>query len=99
MEEHVLWHNRQVGESTNYNNICYTKKNINSFDDKTKILLQLALANILQYPNGTKSHIKAALAAGATTEELTETLISTTFERNNLRTQNRYQRLNSSVNF
>ena len=44
-------------------------------DNKTKELLMLALANVLRCPHCTETHIKGALDAGASKEEITETLL------------------------
>jgi len=44
-------------------------------DGKTKELLMLALASVFRCPHCTESHIKAALEAGASKEEITEALL------------------------
>ncbi|OHB61086.1 MAG: hypothetical protein A2Y12_13840 [Planctomycetes bacterium GWF2_42_9] len=44
-------------------------------DKKTKELLMVALANVFRCPHCTETHIKGALDAGATKEEITETLL------------------------
>jgi AhpD family alkylhydroperoxidase len=49
-------------------------------DRKTKELLMLALACAFRCPHCTESHIKAALEAGASKEEITETLLITAVE-------------------
>jgi AhpD family alkylhydroperoxidase len=46
-------------------------------DAKTKELLKFATASLLRCPHCTHSHLKKALAAGATKEEITETLLIT----------------------
>jgi AhpD family alkylhydroperoxidase len=48
------------------------------FNHKTKTLLQLSLAAVLQCPVCTKLHMKNALASGATSQELTEALFLAT---------------------
>jgi len=49
-------------------------------DIKTRELLMLSLASAFRCPNCTESHIKAALEAGVTKEEITEALIITAVE-------------------
>ena len=44
-------------------------------DKKTKELLMLTLASVFRCPHCTESHIKAALEAGVTKEEITEALL------------------------
>jgi AhpD family alkylhydroperoxidase len=44
-------------------------------DKKTKELLKLSLASVSHCPHCTESHIKSALEAGASKEEITETLL------------------------
>jgi AhpD family alkylhydroperoxidase len=49
-------------------------------DTKTRELLMLSLASAFRCPNCTESHIKAALEAGVTKEEITEALLITAVE-------------------
>ena len=49
-------------------------------DKKTRELLMLSLASAFRCPNCTESHIKAALEAGVTKEEITEALLITAVE-------------------
>jgi AhpD family alkylhydroperoxidase len=44
-------------------------------DTKTKELLMLALASVSRCPHCTEEHIKGALSAGASKEEITEALL------------------------
>jgi AhpD family alkylhydroperoxidase len=44
-------------------------------DKKTKELLMLALASVFRCPHCTEEHIKGALDAGASKEEITEALL------------------------
>ncbi|MFZ0034424.1 MAG: carboxymuconolactone decarboxylase family protein, partial [Sedimentisphaerales bacterium] len=44
-------------------------------DSKTRELLMLSLASAFRCPHSTESHIKAALEAGASKEEITESLL------------------------
>lgn len=44
-------------------------------DNKTRELLQLALACVLRCPHCTRDHLKGALEAGATKQEATEALL------------------------
>jgi len=49
-------------------------------DTKTRELLMLSLATAFRCPHCTESHIKAALEAGVTKEEITEALLITAVE-------------------
>jgi AhpD family alkylhydroperoxidase len=49
-------------------------------DKKTRELLMLSLASAFRCPGCTESHIKAALEAGVTKEEITEALLITALE-------------------
>jgi AhpD family alkylhydroperoxidase len=49
-------------------------------DTKTRELLMLSLASAFRCPHCTESHIKAALAAGVSKEEITEALLITAVE-------------------
>ncbi len=49
-------------------------------DRKTRELLMLALACAFRCPHCTETHVKAAMEAGATKEEITETLLITALE-------------------
>jgi AhpD family alkylhydroperoxidase len=49
-------------------------------DRKTKELLMTALSSVFRCPHGTEEHIKAALDAGASKEEITEALLIAAFE-------------------
>jgi AhpD family alkylhydroperoxidase len=49
-------------------------------DRKTRELLMLTLASVFRCPHCTESHIKAALDAGVTKEEITEALLISAVE-------------------
>lgn len=49
-------------------------------DEKTRELIQLALACVFRCPHCTEDHIKGALDAGASKQEITETLLLTAYE-------------------
>lgn len=49
-------------------------------DKKTKELLMLTLASVFRCPHCTETHIKAALDAGVTKEEITEALLISAVE-------------------
>jgi len=49
-------------------------------DKKTRELLMLSLASAFRCPHCTETHIKAALDAGASKEEITEALLITAVE-------------------
>lgn len=44
-------------------------------DKKTKELLMVALANVFRCPHCTETHLKGAIEAGASREEITEALL------------------------
>lgn len=49
-------------------------------EPKTRELIMVALSSILRSAHGTEEHIKEALAAGATKQEIAETLLVTANE-------------------
>ena len=49
-------------------------------DKKTKELLKLSLASVFRCPSCTESYIKSSLDAGASKEEITETLLISAME-------------------
>jgi len=81
MPEEMPWfirHSRDIGGAFNHFHNAARDKGV--LDDKTKELLMLALACAFRCPHCTERHIKAALEAGATKEEVTETLLITAVE-------------------
>ena len=50
------------------------------FDDKTRELLQVALACVFRCPHCTESHIKKALTAGCTKQEVSEAILMAAME-------------------
>ncbi|MBD3315253.1 MAG: carboxymuconolactone decarboxylase family protein [Chitinivibrionales bacterium] len=63
----------ELGESfRQFYNTCNQKTVL---DNKTRELLQLALACVLRCPHCTRDHLKGALDTGATKQEVTETLL------------------------
>jgi AhpD family alkylhydroperoxidase len=55
-------------------------KNDGVLNKKTKELLMVALASAFRCPHRTEAHIKAALEAGASREEITEALLISAVE-------------------
>ncbi|HEX7503166.1 MAG TPA: carboxymuconolactone decarboxylase family protein [Acidobacteriota bacterium] len=49
-------------------------------EPKTRELIMVALSSMLRCPHCTEEHLKGALAAGATKQEIAETLLVTAFE-------------------
>ena len=71
-------HNGEVSEDPQTFYDAVTKGGV--LDTKTRELLMLSLASAFRCPNCTESHIKAALEAGVTKEEITEALLITAVE-------------------
>jgi AhpD family alkylhydroperoxidase len=63
----------KIGEALEDFKAVSSEKSV--LDSKTKELLKFATASLLRCPHCTQSHLKKALAAGATKEEITETLL------------------------
>ena len=64
---------RKVGSAyQHFSNAC---KENSSLDEKTQELLKLALACVLRCPHCTGDHIQGALDAGASKQEVTDTLL------------------------
>lgn len=71
-------HSPEIGKSfAQFYKDCKDK---GTLDKKTKELLMLALACAFRCPHCTEEHVKGALEAGATKEEVTETLMITALE-------------------
>jgi AhpD family alkylhydroperoxidase len=68
----------ELGESfRQFHDTCNRKTVL---DDKTRELLELALACVLRCPHCTRDHLKGALNAGATKQEISETLLIAALE-------------------
>jgi AhpD family alkylhydroperoxidase len=65
--------NSSLGEA--YQKFADTCNEETILDKKTKELLQLALASVFRCSHCTESHIKKAIAAGASKQEISEALI------------------------
>lgn len=71
-------HSKDLGNAFLHFSNAVHKKSI--LDEKTKQLIMLALACTHRCPHCTEDHIKDALEAGASKEEITETLLVTAYE-------------------
>jgi AhpD family alkylhydroperoxidase len=71
-------HSPEIGRPfQNFYDAC---KNEGVLDKRTKELLMLSLASAFRCPHCVESHIKAALDAGVSKEEITEALLITAVE-------------------
>jgi len=71
-------HSPEIGKTfQDFYEACYEN---GVLDKKTKELLMLALACVFRCPHCTEEHIKEALKAGVTKEEITEALLIAALE-------------------
>ena len=71
-------HSPEIGETfQDFYEACSEK---GVLDKKTKELLMLTLASVFRCPHCTEEHIKEALKAGVTKEEITEALLIAALE-------------------
>ena len=76
MEKDKLWYIKQspkLGAAFQHFKLTCSEKSI--LDSKTRELIQMTVASISRCKHCTDSHLKKALEAGATKEEVTETLL------------------------
>ena len=66
-------HSPELGNA--FENFFQLSNNDGILDKKTKELLMLALASVYHSPNLIEEHLRNALDAGATKEEITEVLL------------------------
>lgn len=81
MEQGKPWYLHQsqsLGSSYLHFKNAVVEKSV--LDPKTRELIMVALACVLRCPPCTEDHIKGALAAGATKQEVAETLLVTAYE-------------------
>lgn len=71
-------HSPEIGQA--FHDFTKAAKEQGVLDAKTRELLMLALACAFRCPHCTQDHIKAAMKAGATKQEITETLLITALE-------------------
>jgi len=75
MKDNKLWYEKQSRLGEAFHRFYRTCTEESVLDKKTLELLQLALACVFRCPHCTESHIKKALEAGATKQEISETLL------------------------
>jgi len=76
MEKDKLWYIKRspkLGAAFQHFKLTCGEKSI--LDKKTRELVQMAVASVSRCKHCTESHLKKALEAGATKEEVTETLL------------------------
>ncbi len=81
MSSETPWYlkqSRQLGNAYLHFRNAVHKKSV--LDEKTMELIQLACACLLRCPHCTEDHIKGALEAGASKQEIAETLLLTAYE-------------------
>jgi AhpD family alkylhydroperoxidase len=81
MESRKPWYLHQsplLGSSYLHFKTAVVEKSV--LEPKTRELIMVALSSILRCPHCTEEHIKEALAAGATKQEIAETLLVTAYE-------------------
>lgn len=75
MADKTSWFFNQSPLAAGYIHFSNTARTATVLDTKTKELIRLAVASVFRCQHCTEDHIKAALAAGATKQEVTESLL------------------------
>ncbi|MCX5749245.1 MAG: carboxymuconolactone decarboxylase family protein [Candidatus Saganbacteria bacterium] len=69
------WYLKQSPLGAGYQHFSNTAKQASILDSKTKELIRVAIASVFRCRHCTEHHIKDALAAGATKQEISETIL------------------------
>lgn len=69
------WYLKKSPLGAAYQHFSKVARDQTVLDAKTKELIRLAVASVFRCPHCTEHHIKDALAAGATREEISEALL------------------------
>jgi AhpD family alkylhydroperoxidase len=80
MDDEKPWYMKHTSVGAAYQHFSMTVKQRSVLDDKTKELLRLALASAFRCRHCTQDHIKKAIAAGATKQEISEALLITALQ-------------------
>lgn len=80
MSEEKPWYMKQSELGKAFQHFYVTCKEKSVLDDKTRELMQLALACAFRCPHCVENHIKAALDVGCTEQEVSEALLITAVE-------------------
>jgi AhpD family alkylhydroperoxidase len=75
MPDQSPWYLRKSPLGAGYQHFSNTAKAASVLDSKTKELIRLSVACVFRCPHCTEHHIKDALSAGATKEEITEAIL------------------------
>lgn len=75
MADTKRWYLRGSSLGTGYQYFSNSAKQGTALDMKTKELIRLAVASVFRCTHCTENHIKEALAAGATKQEISEALL------------------------
>lgn len=69
------WYLKDSKIAEAFDNFRSVSNGKSALDEKTKELINFAVASVFRCPHCTNGHLKKALAAGATKEEITEALL------------------------
>lgn len=75
MSNESTWYLKKSPLGAAYQHFSHVAKGETVLDNKTKELIRLSIASVFRCNHCTEHHIKDALAAGATKEEITEALL------------------------
>ena len=75
MSDETPWYLKQSPLGAGYQHFSNTAKQKSVLDTKTKELIRLAVASVFRCPHCTEHHIKDALAAGASKQEVAEAIV------------------------
>jgi AhpD family alkylhydroperoxidase len=75
MNDNKPWYINKSPLGAAYQHFSHAAKQNTVLDPKTKELIRLTVASVLRCPHCTEHHIKDALEAGATREEISEALL------------------------
>jgi len=75
MSDQSPWYLKKSPLDAGYQHFSNVAKKQTVLDNKTKELIRLSVASVLRCPHCTEHHIKDALSAGVTKEEISEALL------------------------
>lgn len=74
------WYVQHSDVGRAYQHFANAVKEKSILDEKTRELLHAALACVFRCPHCTRTHVEAALAAGASKQEVTEAILIAAYE-------------------
>ncbi len=80
VSQQTPWYMERSELGRAYQHFANAVKQKSILDDKTRELLHAALACVFRCPHCTRNHVKAALEAGASREEVAEAILIAAYE-------------------